>query len=197
MSALNCILFIHSVAKSNKTCHQISFASILLGIVCRGLQVFLLLIFVNTTLRSSWINCLSLLSRLPLIFVVVGVSVTLMEFPSRFLKCSFLFCVHFSWQADFSIALEGHFLLLTLLTVYYANTAYLSIHLYLLNILIFFYFNLWLKLKHNVLIIDGDMNAQIDKIKQYICSRNSSNRNRKCLTDFLLEHKVIYFNTKF
>ena len=52
--------------------------------------------------------------------------------------------------------------------------------------------------KHNILIIDGDMNAQIGKNGNYKFSLyNLSNRNREHLTDFPLENRLTCLNTKF
>ena len=51
--------------------------------------------------------------------------------------------------------------------------------------------------KH-VLIIGGDINAQIGKNVNNIFSlHNSSNRNGEHLTDFMLENRLTYLNTKF
>ena len=53
-------------------------------------------------------------------------------------------------------------------------------------------------LKHNVLVIDGDMNAQIGKTVNHKFSlHNSSNRNGEHLTDFTLENRLTCLNTKF
>ena len=52
--------------------------------------------------------------------------------------------------------------------------------------------------KHNVLIIGGDMNAQIGKDESNkFCLHNLSNRNREHLTQFSLENRLTWFNTKF
>ena len=52
--------------------------------------------------------------------------------------------------------------------------------------------------KHNVFIIGGNMNAQIDKSIRHKCSlHNSSNRNGEHLTDFTLENRLTCLNTKF
>ena len=53
-------------------------------------------------------------------------------------------------------------------------------------------------LKHNILIIDGDMNAQIGKnVNNKFSSHDSSNRNDEHLIDFSLENRLTYLNTKF
>ena len=53
-------------------------------------------------------------------------------------------------------------------------------------------------LKHNILIIGGDMNAQIGKnINHKFSLHNSSNRNGEHLTDFTLENRLTCLNTKF
>ena len=52
--------------------------------------------------------------------------------------------------------------------------------------------------KHNVLVIGGDMNAQIGKNVNHTFSRqNSSNRNGQHLTDFRLENRLTCLNTNF
>ena len=52
--------------------------------------------------------------------------------------------------------------------------------------------------KHNVLIISGDMNAQIGKnLNNKFSLHNSSNRNGEYLTDFTLENRLTCMNTKF
>ena len=51
---------------------------------------------------------------------------------------------------------------------------------------------------NNVLIIDGDMNAQISKsVNHKFSLHNSSNRNGQHLTDFRLENRLTYLNTNF
>ena len=53
-------------------------------------------------------------------------------------------------------------------------------------------------LKHNVLVIGGDMNAQIGKNgNQKFRLHNSSNRNGPYLTNFMLENRLTYLNTNF
>ena len=52
--------------------------------------------------------------------------------------------------------------------------------------------------KLNILVIGGDMNAQIGKNVNYEFSLlNSLNRNRKHLTDFTQENRLTCLNTKF
>ena len=52
--------------------------------------------------------------------------------------------------------------------------------------------------KHNVLIIDGDMNAQIGKkVNHKFSLHNSSNRNGQHPTDFILENRLTCLNTNF
>ena len=52
--------------------------------------------------------------------------------------------------------------------------------------------------KHNVLVIGGDMNAQISKnVNDKFNLHNSSNRNEEHLTDFPLENRLTYLNNKF
>ena len=87
---------------------------------------FLFFIFVSTASSSSWVNYPSLISsRLSIIFVI-GLCITLRDFPSRFLKCSFHMCVRSSWPADFSFALEVLFFLLTSFTVCHTIRDFLS-----------------------------------------------------------------------
>ena len=53
-------------------------------------------------------------------------------------------------------------------------------------------------LKCNILIIGGDMNAQIGKnINNKFSLHNSSNRNGEHLTDFMLENRLTCLNMKF
>ena len=52
--------------------------------------------------------------------------------------------------------------------------------------------------KHNILVIGGDMNAEIGKnINPKFSLHNSSNRNGEHLTDFTLENRLTCLNTKF
>ena len=52
--------------------------------------------------------------------------------------------------------------------------------------------------KHNVLVIGGDMNIQIcQNVNHKFSLHNSSNRNGEHLTDFTLENRLTYLNTKF
>ena len=52
--------------------------------------------------------------------------------------------------------------------------------------------------KHNVLVIGGDMNAQIGKNGNHKYSvHNSSNRNGQHLTDFTIENRLTCLNTNF
>ena len=52
--------------------------------------------------------------------------------------------------------------------------------------------------KHNLLVIGGDMNAQICKnVNHKFSLHNSSNRNGEHLTDFTLENRLTCLNTKF
>ena len=53
-------------------------------------------------------------------------------------------------------------------------------------------------LKHNILMIGGDMNDQIGKnVHNKFSLHNSSNRHREHLMDFTLKNVLTYFNTKF
>ena len=52
--------------------------------------------------------------------------------------------------------------------------------------------------KRNILIIAGDTNSQIGKnVNSKFSFHNSSKRNEKHLTDFILENRLTYLNTKF
>ena len=52
--------------------------------------------------------------------------------------------------------------------------------------------------KHNILVIGGDMNAQIQKNGNHKFSlHNSSNRNGHQLTDFTIENRLTCLNTNF
>ena len=52
--------------------------------------------------------------------------------------------------------------------------------------------------KHNLLVIDGDMNAQIGKKRNNKCSlHNTSNRNGQHLIDFKIENRLTCLNTNF
>ena len=84
------------------------------GGISLRLAAFLFLIFVSITLSLSCVNCPSLMSSWLLIIFMIGSSVTLVDFPSRFLKCWFHKCFCFSWLATFSLALTVLFLLLVL-----------------------------------------------------------------------------------
>ena len=53
-------------------------------------------------------------------------------------------------------------------------------------------------LKHKVLVIGGDMNAQIGKnVNHKFSLHNSLNRNGEHLTDFMIENRFTCLNTKF
>ena len=52
--------------------------------------------------------------------------------------------------------------------------------------------------KHNMLVIGGDMNAQIGKNGNNKYSlHNMSNRNGQHLTDFMIENRLSYLNTTY
>ena len=53
-------------------------------------------------------------------------------------------------------------------------------------------------LKHNVIVIGRDMNAQIGKnVNHKFSLLNLSNRNGEHQTDFMLENRLTHLNTKF
>ena len=85
---------------------------------------FLFLLFVCTMLSSPLVNCLGLMSCWLLIFI--SLSVTLGNFPNRFLKCSFHMCILSFWLAAFSLVLEVLFLLLTSFTLCHSKQDCLS-----------------------------------------------------------------------
>ena len=66
---------------------------------------FLLLIFLSPSLGFFLVNWSSMMYRWLLIIFVIGLSVTLGEFPSRFLKFSFHICISL-WLEAFSFVLE-------------------------------------------------------------------------------------------
>ena len=52
--------------------------------------------------------------------------------------------------------------------------------------------------KHNLLILGGDMNAQIGKNRHNKYSlHNTSNRNGQHLTDFMIENRLTCLNTNY
>ena len=52
--------------------------------------------------------------------------------------------------------------------------------------------------KHNMLVISGDMNAQIGKKGNNIYNlHNTSNRNGQHLTDFMIENRLTYLNRNY
>ena len=60
------------------------------------------------------------------------------------------------------------------------------------------YPHLFVASQNNVLVIGGDMNAQIGKnLNHKFSLHNSSNRNGVYLTDFTQENKLTYLNTNF
>ena len=87
---------------------------------------FQFLIFLSTTLSSSCVNCPMLRSSGLLMIFERSSSVTLGDFPSRFLKCCFHWCIHSTWLAAFCLALVSLFLLLTSFTVSHALLDYPS-----------------------------------------------------------------------
>ena len=76
-----------------------------------------LLIFVSIMLSSSSVSCSSLMSSWLSIIFVIDLSVTLEENPSRFLKCSFHFCIRSSWLTACSFGIKVLFFLLISFTV--------------------------------------------------------------------------------
>ena len=51
--------------------------------------------------------------------------------------------------------------------------------------------------KHNLLVIGGDMNAQIGKNRNKYSLHNTSNRNGRHLIDFMIENRLTCLNTNF
>ena len=151
---------------------------------------------------------------------MIGSSVIFGGFPSRFLKC----CSHSftlsCWLAAFNFALAVLFLLLTLFIVCQANldclsstdSLILSIWFCMYSACSFrytpvnwycaFYEDLSSLvrsiLKHNLLVIGRDMNAQMGKNRNNKYSpRNASNRNGQHLIDFMIENRLTCLNTNF
>ena len=87
------------------------------GSISLRLAAFPFFIFACTSLSSSWVNCCSFMMNWLIIIFETGLSVTLGEFPGRFLKCSFHMYICFSWLTSFSLALGVLFHLLITITV--------------------------------------------------------------------------------
>ena len=90
-----------------------SLVFIISGDISSSPAVSLFFIFDCPTSRSFWVNCSFLMSSWSLIIFLLGSSVTLEDFPSRFLKCYFCKRICSSWLGTFSLALEVLFVLLT------------------------------------------------------------------------------------
>ena len=91
------------------------------------LAAFRLLIFASTTSSSPCVNCASLMFTWLLTIFEIGSSVNFGDFPSRFLKCTFLKCIRSSWLAAFSLNLAVLVFFLTSFTAYSAIIYYLSL----------------------------------------------------------------------
>ena len=75
------------------------------------------------------------------IVFVIGLSMTLGEFPSRFLKCTFHICIRSSWLAAFSLALKLLSILLTsLLSAKLFEIVYLLLSFLFLTLNLLFLF---------------------------------------------------------
>ena len=74
------------------------------------MAALLILIFVSTTLSSFWVNSANLMPNWLLMVFMIGLSVSLGDFPNKFLKCSFYMCICSYWLAAFSLGLEVLFL---------------------------------------------------------------------------------------
>ena len=96
--------------------HWISLPSIHLGVFHRDRQLFCFLISASSTWTSSWVKYPSFILSWLLIIFMIGLPVTLGEFPNRFFKCSLFVCIRSSWLA----ALNVFFLPLTSFTVGHA-----------------------------------------------------------------------------
>ena len=101
-----------------EVCWKISLSSILQLVFCRGHQ--LLICFSIACIPP--VNCLSFMSRWPLIIFSVGLSVISGIFQNR---SSFHFWSLSTWPATFSFALEVLFLPLTSFTMGHANRDFL------------------------------------------------------------------------
>ena len=93
-------------------CRQISLFS---GSISSGTAAFLVLIFLSTT-SNSCVKCPTLMSSLLLMIFVIVSSVSLGDFPRRFLKCCFHRGIRSSLLVAFSLALTVLFLLLSSFT---------------------------------------------------------------------------------
>ena len=81
---------------------------------------FLFSIFLTNESSSCCVNYPSFKSSWLLIIFVIGLSVTFGGFPSKFSKCCFHRCIHFSCLVAFSVAFAVIFLLFTLFTFCHA-----------------------------------------------------------------------------
>ena len=88
---------------------------------------FLLLIFLSTKSRFSYVNGPSLMSNCLLIILVIGSYITFRGFPIKFSKCILHICTRSCWLVAFSLAFAVPFLLLTSFTVCHAILDCLSL----------------------------------------------------------------------
>ena len=133
---------------------------------------FLFLIFLSTSLNSSWINSPMTIFSWPLIIFRIGLFVTLGKLPSRFLKCSFHICIRSSWLASFTFSLWLFF---------FCSIHSLFVIVYLLPSFLFYCFNL----EYILFVIFGVYYFSLYLLKFL--------RVGICWVTFLLLHKITVF----
>ena len=117
---LSIVFYLYSALQNRRSKFSNFFAFHTSGGISSIPIAFLFLVFQSTSLSSSWVKCPSLMSSWLLMIFVIGLFVTLKEFPRRFLKYSFHISICFSWQVAFSLTFEELFLFLTSFTVCHA-----------------------------------------------------------------------------
>ena len=138
---------------------------------------FLFLIFLRTESSSSCVNGPSLMSNCLLIILVIGSGVIFGGFPSK--------VATFNGNPRATIV-----------------SCYSPTNVSEENEIVTFYDELSSLVrsipKHNMLVIGGDMNAQIGKNGNNKNSlHNTSNRNGQHLTDFMIENRLACLNTNY
>ena len=131
---LYCVLFIHSIAWSKKyvvrfSCLPYFKRYFIKSCSFSAFNFFFLYSITFFHHKLSWF-----MPNWLLIIFLIGLSKTLWEFLSEFLKCSFHFYNLSSCLATFSFALEALFLLFTSFTVSHTNCDCLSFIYLVLNV---------------------------------------------------------------